>query len=264
MAREGAIERADRAPERNVWLHRQAPSSRARARLFCFSHAGGGSVMFRAWRERLSPEVDVCAVVLPGRERRRHEAPLRRMHEAVEPICEAIASAADLPFAFFGHSMGAALAYETAKRCRGGSVEPQWLFVSGRRAPHLPARRQPFYTLPDAEFLRVITALNGTPAEVLRDPDLLRVFMPCLRADFELIETYQAQPAVSLACPVSSFAGDADPEVNAVELAAWSRVTSGEFRSRMFKGDHFYLLGAHLELLARVKEDLLYSVDTSQ
>lgn len=243
----------------NPWLQRERPRPGARVRLFCFAHAGGGPVVFRSWRSHLGPEIELCPIVLPGRESRRREPACHRMHQVVEPLAEAIASVADMPFAFFGHSMGAAIAYEVARRLASASVgEPSRLFLSGRRAAQLPARRSPFHVLPDREFLSVLATLNGTPPEVLADPELIKVFLPCLRADFELIETYEPAPGPRLACPVSAFCGDKDPEVNASELAAWSRVTSGEFRSRMFDGDHFYLQGANEELLMRIREDLLH------
>lgn len=242
------------------WFKREPSRPGARARLFCLAHAGGGPVFFRAWRDSLGPEIELCAIVLPGRDGRRRELAFTRMGQLIGPLVDALRPLTDMPFALFGHSMGAAIAYEAARRLgssAGGG--PIGLFVSGRRAPFLPARRQPFHVLPDDEFLRVLGALNGTPREVLGDPELVRVFLPCLRADFELIETYEAMPGPPLSCSVSAFAGDSDPEVNPRELAAWSRVTSGEFRSRMFKGDHFYLQGAHPELLARLREELLYA-----
>jgi medium-chain acyl-[acyl-carrier-protein] hydrolase len=247
----------------NPWLQRERPRSTARVRLFCFAHAGGGPAAFRPWRGRLGPEIDLCSIVLPGRDGRRREPPCNRMQQVISPLVDAMRSAMDLPFALFGHSMGAAIAYEVARHLASSSLgEPLRLFVSGRRAAQLPARRSPFHVLPDHDFLRMLGSLNGTPPEVLADPELLQVFLPCLRADFELIETYQPEPGPHLSCPVSAYCGDSDPEVNARELVAWSRVTSGEFRSRMFKGDHFYLQGANEELLERIREDLLHGVDT--
>jgi medium-chain acyl-[acyl-carrier-protein] hydrolase len=233
----------------------------ARARLFCFAHAGGGPAFFRGWRDAFAPHFELCTIVLPGRDGRRREPPLTRMDQVIEPLFAALRGLADKEFALFGHSMGAAIAYELARRFTASSIGPPLrLLVSGRRAPHLPARRRSFYDLPDGEFLRVIGAMNGTPPEVLHDDGLLKLFLPCLRADFELIETWAPSPGPPLTCPVSAFAGDADPEVQPAELAGWNRVTRAEFRSRMFAGDHFYLRGAHPQLLAGIREDLEYDL----
>lgn len=243
------------------WVKREPRRPGARARLFCFAHAGGGPAFFRGWRDAFTPHFELCSIVLPGRDERRRETPSTRMDQVIEPLFAVLSSFADKPFALFGHSMGAAIAYEMAQRFAASTIGPPLrLFVSGRRAPHLPARRRSFYDLPDDEFLRVIGAMNGTPSEVLLDEGLLKLFLPCLRADFELIETWAPSPGPLLSCPVSAFSGDADPEVNPTELAGWNRVTSAEFRSRMFAGDHFYLRGAHPQLLAGIREDLEYDL----
>jgi medium-chain acyl-[acyl-carrier-protein] hydrolase len=246
------------------WVKRE-PVPHARARLFCIAHAGGGAAAFRGWREGFAPEIELCAIVLPGRDGRRREPPHTRLANVVDPLFTALHPLADRPFALFGHSMGAAIAFELARRFAASPLgRPLRLCVSGRRAPHLSARRRSFYDLPEDEFVRVIAAMNGTPADVLRDDAMRRLFLPCLRADFELIETWAPAPGPALTCPVSAFAGDADPEVNPGELAAWSRVTTGEFRSRMFAGDHFYLRNAHPPLLAALREDLAHDLGVSR
>lgn len=115
------------------------------------------------------------------------------------------------------------------------------LIVSGRRAPHLPARRRPFYDLPREQFLNMLQTLSGTPDVVMEDPGLLEVFLPSLRADFELIETYLPLAADRLKAPITAFCGDNDPEVDCSELSAWRHCTSSLFKSRIFNGNHFYL-----------------------
>ncbi|MFC7642461.1 thioesterase II family protein [Streptosporangium lutulentum] len=140
----------------------------ADVRLFCFAHAGGGSALFHGWDELLSPEVDVCPVVLPGRESRIRETPFNRMEQLVGPLYEALREHADRPFAFFGHSMGSAVAWEMARKFSASpSGGPLVLFVSGRRAPHLPTRRRLFSDLRDEELMAELGTLNGTPSEVL-------------------------------------------------------------------------------------------------
>jgi medium-chain acyl-[acyl-carrier-protein] hydrolase len=239
------------------WLGRPAGPDDAAVRLFCFAHAGGGGAFFRPWREALRPEVAVRPVILPGREARVREEPYRRLSGLLDPVCEALAPLLDRPFALFGHSMGSVVAYEVARRLAASATRgPGLLLVSGRRAPHLPARRRPLHGLPDREFVAALGKLGGTPPQVLGQPDLLSMFLPCLRADFELNETYTPLPGGTLACPVSALTGDVDPEVDVDEMAAWRAVTVGGFTLRVFRGDHFYHQGRPGEVLAALRADL--------
>ncbi|WP_406284347.1 thioesterase II family protein [Streptomyces sp. NBC_00209] len=235
------------------WLGGVPPGTDAPVRLFCFPHAGGGSGAFRGWHQALAPLAEVRPVVLPGRERRLKEVPYVAMEQLVAPLYEALVPFLDRPFAFFGHSMGAAVAYEVARRCTAEGRPPVQLFVSGRRAPHLPARRRSYAELPDEAFLEQVGAMNGTPADVVGQPELFRLFLPCLRADFELNDTYRPLPGVRLACPVTALAGREDPEANTRELTAWSQVTSGASEVSTLPGDHFYLKDAPSALLDLVR-----------
>ncbi|SDD62009.1 thioesterase II family protein [Actinokineospora iranica] len=226
--------------------------SDAPVRLFCFAHAGGGGTFFRPWRAAMEPEIGVCPVVLPGRESRIKEPAHTRMGPLVDALVEGLLPYLDRPYAFFGHSLGALVSYEVAKVLRG----PLCLFVSGRRAPHLPNQRRDVYDLPQAEFAREMLDLGGTPPELVRQPELLEFFMPVLRADFELNETYRAVPAEPLSCPVFGFVGDGDPLAGVDEVAAWRSVTAGSFGLRVFRGDHFYLKDSAAGVQAAVRADL--------
>ncbi|MER7165767.1 alpha/beta fold hydrolase [Micromonospora sp. NPDC000207] len=224
--------------------------------LYCVPHAGGGAAFFRPWRAALAPEVGLCPVVLPGRESRVRERPMTTVDQIVPPLAQAIRDHADRPYAILGHSMGAVVAYEVARRLSLTGREPSRLFVSGRRAPHLPARRAPRHDLPRDEFLPAVAALGGTPPEILRQPDLMGVFLPGLRADFTVNETYQPMPGPPLTCPVSALTGSTDPEVEVTEMRAWAQVTTGPYRLRVFPGGHFYLAGPPPEVADALRADL--------
>ncbi|XVV00811.1 thioesterase II family protein [Actinosynnema sp. CA-248983] len=224
--------------------------------LYCVAHAGGGAGFFRSWHDGLGPGVGLCPVVLPGRESRVRETPLTTVADIAEPLAEAVRAHADRPYALFGHSMGAVVAYEVARRLTTAPRPPLRLFVSGRRAPHLPARRPPLHPLPPEEFVPAVAAMGGTPREVLDQPGLMRLFLPGLRADFAVNETYRPLLGPMLDCPVSALTGDADPEVEVAEVRRWAEVTTGPFRLRVFPGGHFYHAGPPPGVVDALRSDL--------
>jgi medium-chain acyl-[acyl-carrier-protein] hydrolase len=239
-----------------LWLTFRTMSVKARVRLFCFPHAGGSSLTYRPWQSQIPNFVDVCPVELPGHGTRRRESPLTSLPEMVEAAGKGIAPALDMPFAFFGHSMGALIAFEVARYLKdSGAGKPVGIFASGRQAPHLIDRDAPIHALPEAEFLKELRDYNGTPDDILHNDELMELLLPTLRADFMAIETYRGMPSTSqIHCPITVVGGLAD-SVTREELEAWRAYTDGHFSLRMFDGDHFFLYGAAeaqlLEVLAR-------------
>jgi len=242
----------------NRWLERMPAHGRPRLRLFCFPYAGGSARSFRGWAQELGPDLEVCAIQLPGRERRLSEPALRRAHEAADILVQVLRPHLDLPFVLFGHSMGALLAYEVARGLMAsGHEQPGGLIVSGRRAPHLPSRRRRnLHDLPRAELIAEIKALNGTPAEVFDHQDLIDLMLPTLRSDFELVETYAQRPGPILSCPVIAMTGNKDAEVPLEDLAGWQSVTAGRFKTMLFEGHHFYLNDTRAAFLDAVRREL--------
>jgi len=225
--------------------------------LFCFAHAGGGPAFYRPWQAQLARAgIAVRPVVLPGRERRLSEPPYRSAADLTPPLCEALEPHLNGPYAFFGHSMGAIVAYEAARRLAAAGRGPACLIVSGHPSPDQPRTRPPVAGLPDAQFAAVVERLGGTPPEVLREPDLLAMLLPVLRADFHLTETYQPLPGARLDCPVYAYSGSADPDAGPARASGWAQVTEGAFTARSFSGGHFYLAGARPEVLAAVRADI--------
>ena len=239
------------------WIVRKSAMAIPRLRLFCFPYAGGGALIYRAWTQALPDDVELCAVQLPGREQRLREPPIRRVSQAVDLLSAALARHLDRPFAIFGHSMGAVLGYETARRLLVDTgIEPCRLFVSGHRAPHLPSRKPPLHGLPDDAFIAGVKALDGTPADVFEDKELMGLVLPMLRADFELVETYAELPGPRLSCPVMAMGGDADTDVPMEDITPWQDVTRGPFKSAFFRGGHFFLNTARDDLLEVLVNEL--------
>jgi len=170
------------------------------------------------------------------------ERPYTQLSPLVEALAQALAPLLDRPFAFFGHSLGALVSFELARRIRRQyGVHPVRLFVSAGRAPQILHRGLPIHTLPDKEFLMELRRLNGTPSELLDHAELMELMLPLLRADFAVYETYQYSSEAPLNCPISAFGGLQDNKVSDSDLDAWRVQTSVSFSLRMFPGDHFFL-----------------------
>jgi medium-chain acyl-[acyl-carrier-protein] hydrolase len=226
----------------NIWLPYRRPSASARLRLFCFAHAGGSAGFFTSWASLLPPDVELCAVELPGRGARIRDAPFRRMDDLMAALQPALRPLFDMPVAFFGHSMGASVAYESARRLASDcGRSPVRLFVSSRAAPGGAPGRRRIHDLPDRELLGVLRRLQATPSDVLDNAEFMAVLLPAVRADFELLETYAGSASPVLDCPISAFGGDDDPAVDEAGLEAWAGRTRGPFSLRLFPGGHFYL-----------------------
>ena len=245
-------------PYPTVWFASPKPNSRARLRLFCFPYAGGGVAGFSTWPANLPSTTEVRTVQLPGRESRLREQPYTELQALVETLADAIQPYLDLPFTFFGHSMGSLIGFELARKLRARQWPmPILLFVSGRRAPHIPDSQPPLYSRPESTFIEgLVERYNGVPAAVLQDPELLQIFLPVLRADITMIETYCYRDEPALSCPISAFGGVQDPQVTPQTIEAWKRHTQGTFHSRMFPGDHFYFKPGQLRLLKAMTHDL--------
>jgi medium-chain acyl-[acyl-carrier-protein] hydrolase len=184
------------------------------------------------------------------------------MVDLVEAITAALRPLLDRPFACFGHSMGALVAHELALHLRREfGLEPIHLFVSGRRAPHLRDQVPAIHGLPDPAFVEALMLrYGGIPDVIIRDPELLRLFLPTIRADLALIETYTWQESVPLACPVSAYGGSEDPWATPDLLAPWSERTTGRFAQEIFPGNHFYLHSARDLLLGALSKELSSSL----
>jgi medium-chain acyl-[acyl-carrier-protein] hydrolase len=188
------------------WIWIPKPNIRARLRLFCFPFGGGGASFYLKWIEELPCDVELCLVQLPGRERRLKERPFTNMSPLIAELSSIFEVYQELPFVFFGHSLGALIGFELSRQLRRQErTGPEYIFISGRRAPHLAETETPVHALPQTEFLEAIRRYNGTPELVFQEPKLLELFLPILRADFSLLETYIYKDEKPLDCPITTL-----------------------------------------------------------
>ncbi|MER6071755.1 alpha/beta fold hydrolase [Streptomyces sp. NPDC001817] len=246
-----------RAKRAHGWIvgarRRTAPS----VRLFCLPYAGGGATTYAAWPALFPDDVEVCPVELPGRLTRWSESAFERAEPLVGALANALEGELDVPYALFGHSMGALLAFELARTLRRrGAGEPRVLFVSGGPAPQLPRRWEPVHDQPDDVVVARLRELGAVPEDVYAEPELLELLMPTIRADFSVVETHVHRPGPPLGCPVVSFAGTEDREVPPDQVAPWHEQTTGGFAHHVLPGDHFFLHSARTALLDTVRAAL--------
>lgn len=247
--------------ERSKWLVRQ-PGPARRMRLFCFPYAGGSAASFFSWQAALDPDIEVCALQLPGRGARLGEPPERCIDALVAPLARVIAMDDRLPFAFFGHSLGGLIAFELARYCqRHGMVMPQRLIVSGSVAPRRRMLSRRLHELDDAALIAALREFNGVPAAVLDEPELMELMLPTVRADFALAANYQYRSGHRLALPLSVYGGFHDPHVRVDELACWQDEATEPIALHHFAGDHFFIQGARERVLAQLKADLFSVVE---
>ena len=241
------------------WFTPLQSEPESRVCLICFPFAGGGLPVFRRWPEQLSPEIELWAVQLPGRGLRLSEPPFSRLDMLVAELAAELPSAMQRPFALFGHSMGARVAFELARALRrSGATMPLFLFLSACPAPQLPPDGPDLHALPRAELLAELQAWGGTPPAVAQNSELLDLVMPALRADLAVVETAVYRPAPGAQYPRHGIWRYGRSHCAArTSLDAWHVQTNGRFRVQLFAGGHFFLETAVVNLTKIIKQDLL-------
>lgn len=237
------------------WLIRLSGDDASRIRLFCFHFAGGSALAFRSWAQFLPSFIEVIAIQLPARDGRYGEPALTNIPQILDGLIPELTPYLDKPYLVFGHSLGALIGYELIRAQRRLRLKPPELFIpSAHRAPHLPARAAPTYDLSDEEFLVRLEAFDGTSREVLDNQELMAAFLPRIRSDFRILETYVRQPQAPIDIPILAILGQDDPHVSETELRGWGEHT-GNFRYRLFPGGHFFIETAKPELLNLIKHE---------
>jgi surfactin synthase thioesterase subunit len=232
-------------------------SARERSvRLYCFAYAGGNAYGFSQWQFESMPLVEISAVQLPGRGARLQEIPITDFACLIDALVEVMARQPTVPFAFFGHSLGALVAFELTRRLRqSGMAVPARLIVSGCGAPRLRGPGEGLHLLDDAGLLAKLRELNGTPPEILAHQELMELLLPTIRADMELVDNYRYCTAPPLSMPITVLAGRQD-EFDVGEIECWSEETTAPCRVEWFDGDHFFINSARSAVLDCIGAEL--------
>lgn len=238
-------------------------------RLVVFHHAGGSAAGYHGLARELPADWDILLLDLPGRGRRMSEPPVEDMRHLINGAVRDVRAWTDVPYALFGHSLGAIVASEVGRELSARGLPPRWVGVSGRAAPGefgMPGRfgaRRALSLLDDESLLTELTPLGGIPQQLAREPEILARFLRTVRSDMVAVDSYQADPQrPSLACPLTAFGGLSDAWVPPEALEGWSLETSGPFRLRLFPGGHFYFLGERLRsFAANLAEDVQAALD---
>ncbi|MFE9453837.1 thioesterase II family protein [Streptomyces sp. NPDC006739] len=245
----------------STWFRRFTTAAGDGPRLVCFPHAGGSATAYMQLARALAADFDVVAVQYPGRQDRYQEAPFTSLAPLVEAVAEKLVRelAADpgRPYALFGHSMGALVAFETARLLAQGELPgPRRLFLSGRGGPGIRSGIR-YDLFDDAEVLADVRKLGGTDQSMLDDPEIQEMVLPALRADYQVFGTYRWGGGEPLTAPVTVLVGDRDPMVTVPEARTWREHTAGDFDLKVFPGGHFYLVDHIGQVAATVTEGLL-------
>lgn len=236
----------------NRWLVTPRRRPEAALRLFCFPFAVGSAAIYDAWADELPAWIELNAVELPGRGGRKAERPFTRLNSLVDVAGHALRPYLDRPFALFGHSMGALIAFELARWLERAGTPSRFTFVAGRGAADLPDPGPMFYAASDDALVEELLRLGGTTPGLFDDPARLQRLVDLTRADFAVCETYCFRDRKPLAGPLMALGGQDDPDWHEPHLARWSRHTSSNFALHMLPGDHFFLHSSRALLLEHV------------
>ncbi|HEY2912116.1 MAG TPA: alpha/beta fold hydrolase [Candidatus Angelobacter sp.] len=227
---------------KSQWIPARRTNLNASVRLFCFPYAGGNESAYRHWQQKLPENIEVLPVQLPGRGSRLKEPPYSELRPLVRSASEALAAEMKKPFALFGHSMGALIAFELARELRKQhGIQPVHLFISAKCSPRQSPEDPAVGQLPDAELIEVLERYEGTPRDLLNDAELMRLVLPVIRADMALCNSYVYEPGPPLECPITVFGGLEDHVCGRACLEPWQDHTKGRFTLRMLPGGHFFI-----------------------
>lgn len=240
-------------------MTRMKNTDERKIKLFCLPFAGGAANMYDHWRTKLSKKIELCPINLAGRGNRFTERPYKDLDEAVDDIYDIIKSDISVSdYAIFGHSMGALLAYELVQKIQNnGKKGPVHVFFSGRKPVHIPKTKKLYRDMDNQEFQEAVLSLGVTPPEIFKNLELKEIFIPLLRSDFTIAETFVERPQIiPLQCNISALIGE-EEEITSNEAEQWKLHTTEKCSVHFIEGDHFFLLKQLQEVIDIINSNLI-------
>jgi len=225
----------------SLTFSRPLPRPLAVLRLFCLPYAGGSSATYLPWAQLLDARIELVMIDPPGRSRRLLETPFSRVDDLVDALAPEMLALLDRPYALFGHSNGALVAFELARRLRDLQRPPALFLASAKAAPRRIDETEGWHFLPDAELLAAMRQAGYVSSEFLDEPQLAALFLPVLRADFALGETYLHRPAAPLPCALAMLAGHEDASLDEQDQVAWRDEFAGPASFHPLPGGHLFI-----------------------
>lgn len=226
-------------------------------RLFCFPFGGGGASVFHGWIEAVGPGIEIRALQLPGRETRYSEPRVKDLEYLVEETAQAIHEYRDKPFAIFGYSFGALLAFEVSRELRRqGMAMPVHLLIAACQAPQIPDAYPPISMLGDREFVQQVEDLYEPQGEAWNHLELRNFLLPILRDDISACESYIYREEAPLSCPIDVFAGEQDRSISVGSTRHWAEQSTSTINHHVFPGGHFFIDNSADEIIALVSSAL--------
>ena len=232
------------------------PRPKAAFRLFCLPYAGGSSATYLSWPQRLPQQLELVCIDPPGRGARIGEAPVSELPQLVRQLAGELRGWLDRPFGLFGHSNGALVAFELARNLQAAGTPPELLVAAAKTAPSLIREPHALHLLPEDEFIAELREGGTTPDEFFDSPELLELFLPLLRADYALSETYRYRCGELLSADLVLLSGSEDSCMTAADRQAWARECSGNCRWHEVPGDHFFVDHSPETVLAIVAAEI--------
>jgi medium-chain acyl-[acyl-carrier-protein] hydrolase len=243
------------------WFISDKPRAETSLRLFCFPYAGGGASIFYDWSKYLPKDISVMAIQMPGHESRMAEELISDINLIIDKLAIAIAPYLGKPYIFYGHSLGALISFELARRLNKINAPlPKHFIVSGRAAPHTPSKKGIIHNLSDQEFIIKLKEYNGLPDIILHNQELLDLFLPIIRADFKLSEGYLYKEDTPLPVPITALAGQDDNNIIIENVALWNKHTTKNFKEYVLPGDHFFIK-TECEAVLKIIKDVIKNTE---
>jgi medium-chain acyl-[acyl-carrier-protein] hydrolase len=226
----------------NEWFVIPKPNVNADLKLICFPYAGGSASTYLPWIKNLPDNVELIIIQAPGRGTRMGELAYSDMQTLIGDLVKIIPSVLNKPYILFGHSLGSRIAFELMSQLKKLShALPQHFIASGSRGPHHKSMKEPIYDLPDDEFIEELKGLNGTPQAVLENKELMELFLPLLKADFEIANRYYYTEKACFDCPITVFGGEYDVDICLSKLSSWGTFFETDADVHLFPENHFFI-----------------------